>query len=124
MREGGFKQIRPGPQTWIKRREAVTERLVGLANKETKIVIYEKGCPITTAGFKGGYRYPDSAADKEPDKIRPLKDVHSHPHDGLQYLCGGLKAYSSARGYDKIPTPKYSFQKNTTTKKTKLRKAL
>ena len=76
MVAGGFTEITPGPMTWEKRREAVTERLVGLANKEPKLVVYEKGCPILAAGFKGGYRYSDSVANLEPDKVRPLKDIH------------------------------------------------
>jgi hypothetical protein len=112
MMAGGFKQIRPGPMMWEKRREAVTERLVGLANKEPKIVIYEQGCPILSAGFKGGYRYSDNIANAEPDKVRPVKDVHSHPQDALQYLCGGLRGFRTEGGYDKIPTPSYSFQKH------------
>lgn len=116
MYQEGFKQVRPGPMTWTKRREAVTKRLVGLANKEPKIEIYEPGCPILVAGFKGGYRYADSVAVTEPDKVRPLKDVHSHPHDGLQYLCGGLEGFRKDGGYEAIPTPQYSFQKHDTPK--------
>jgi len=110
MSLGGFRQIRPGPMNWERRREAVTERLVGLSGRLPKIVIYEKGCPILSAGFKGGYRYADSISNLEPDKVRPLKDVHSHPHDALQYLCGGLKTYRTERGYADIPTPTYGFQ--------------
>jgi len=112
MIAGGFKNIRPGPMTWEKRREAVTKRLVGLANKEPKIVVYEKGCPILAAGFKGGYRYSDNVANLEPDKVRPLKDIHSHPQDALQYLVGGLESYRREGHYNKIPTPHYSFQKD------------
>lgn len=116
MVAGGFRQVRPGPMTWEKRREAVTARLVGLSNRKPKILIYERGCPILTAGFKGGYRYADSIATTEPDKVRPLKDVHSHPHDGLQYLCGGLHSWRRDGGYAEIPAPSYGFQKHTTPK--------
>lgn len=108
---GGFKQVRPGPMTWEKRKESVDEFLVSLARGEAKILIYEKDCPILSAGFKGGYRYPDSVTSVEPDKVRPIKDIHSHPHDALQYLMGGLKSYK-AQNYDyEIPTPNYGFQK-------------
>lgn len=110
MMDSGFKQVRPGPMTWEARKEAVTERLVGLAKGKPKTLIYEKGCPILTAGFKGGYRYEDSVANKEPDKIRPIKDIHSHPHDAYQYKCGGLKTYIKQNNYD-IPVPTYGFQK-------------
>lgn len=122
MVKGGFKQIRPGPMTWEKRREAVTERLVGLANKKPKILIYEPGCPITAAGFKGGYRYADSVADLEPDKVRPLKDIHSHSQDALQYLCGGLKSYRKDNGYTEIPMPHYGFQRSAEDARPQLRK--
>lgn len=115
MNQGGFKQVRPGPMTWEKRREAVTRRLVGLANKEPKILVYEPGCPVLAAGFKGGFRYSDNIANVEPDKVRPVKDVHSHPHDAAQYLCGGLEGYRRDGGYLNIPTPNYSFQKQEST---------
>jgi hypothetical protein len=109
--KGGFKNVRPGPITWERRKEAVDSFLVGLSKGEGRLQIYEKGCPVLTAGFKGGFRYADSVSQAEPDKIRPIKDIHSHPHDGLQYLCGGLKAYVSDRYNFDIPAPAYSFQK-------------
>lgn len=95
MMLGGFKQVRPGPMTWKKRVDGVTEYLVGLVAGKPKILIYEPDCPTLVAGFKGGFRYPDKTTEVEPDKVRPIKDIHSHPHDGLQYLCGGLKSYAS-----------------------------
>lgn len=113
IKEAGFRQVRPGPMTWEARKEAVTERLVGLAKGKPKILIYEKDCPILAAGFKGGYRYPDKLISEEPDRARPIKDVHSHPHDGLQYLCGGLKAHIKTNYNIEIPTPSYGFQKGS-----------
>lgn len=109
--EGGFKNVRPGPMTWTRRVESVTDFLVGLSKGESRIQVYEIDCPILVAGFKGGFRYPDSILDAEPDKIRPIKDIHSHPHDGLQYLCGGLKNYRAENYNYEIPTPNYGFQK-------------
>jgi hypothetical protein len=113
MIKGGFKQIRPGPVTWNKRVEAVTGYLIGLAKGKPKIQIYEPDCPVIVAGFKGGFRYPDSVLSVEPDKMRPIKDIHSHPHDGLQYLCGGLRSYIASNYNIDIPTPNYGFQKHT-----------
>ncbi len=112
----GFKKVFPGPMTWNKRVDAVTERLTELVKGRPKILIYEIGCPILTAGFKGGYRYKDEISDAEPDKPKAVKDIHSHPNDGLQYLCGGLKNFRHAHHYDDIPTPYYSILKDTTTK--------
>lgn len=111
MQASGFRQIRPGPMTWEARKESVTERLIGLAKGKPRLLIYERDCPILAAGFKGGYRYPDSISNVEPDKVRPLKDIHSHPHDGLQYLCGGLKSHIKQNYNFNIPTPNYGFQK-------------
>lgn len=114
MQKGGFRQIKPGPMTWKKRVESVTERLTGLARGQSKILLYEKGCPTLVAGFRGGFRYADGVSEKEPDKPQAVKDSHSHPHDALQYLCGGLASYRSQNYSHNIPTPSYSFQKTET----------
>lgn len=111
MMAGGFKQVRPGPMTWNKRVDAVTSYLIGLAKGKPIFQVYEADCPILVNGFRNGFRYPDKTADIEPDKIRPIKDIHSHPHDGLQYLCGGLRAYTNEHYNITIPEPKYGFQK-------------
>lgn len=113
MQQGGFRQIRPGPMTWIKRVEGVTSYLIGLTQGKPKLLIYEPDCPLLVAGFKGGFRYPDSILDTEPDKMRPIKDIHSHPHDAFQYLCGGLRDYKRTNYDYNIPTPNYGFQKHT-----------
>lgn len=109
----GFKNVRPGPVTWEKRKEAVDKRLVGLSRGQAKIQIYEPWCPILVAGFKGGFRYPDSVSNTEPDNVKPVKDIHSHPHDAFQYTCGGLDAYKSQLYNVEIPTPQYGFQKTS-----------
>lgn len=111
MVKSGFRQIRPGPQTWNKRVEGVTDWLLGLAAGSAKFQVYEKDCPTLVAGLKGGFRYPDNVASSEPDKLRPVKDIHSHPNDALQYLCGGLKAHQRSNYSINIPPPTYGFQK-------------
>ena len=110
--KGGFKQIRPGAMTWKKRVESVVEYLIGLTKGESKILVCERECPILVAGLKGGFRYPDEVANKEPDKLKPVKDIHSHPNDALQYLCSGLKSYRRENYDYEIPAPTYGFQKN------------
>lgn len=109
---GGFKNVRPGPMTWEKRKESVDRLLVGLSGGLAKIQLYERDCPVLVAGFKGGFRYPDSVTNVEPDKVRPVKDIHSHPHDALQYLCGGLENYKKEHYNINIPTPSYGFQRH------------
>jgi len=113
MNKGGFKQTRPGAMTWNKRVDAVVKYLVGLSKGRPKIVIYETDCPILVAGLKGGFRYPDRVAEVEPDNLRPVKDIHSHPNDALQYLCSGLQDYRKSN-YDmkEMPIPSYGFQKD------------
>lgn len=111
MMKHGFKQVRPGPTAFKARVEGVVSYLVGLTHGQPKILIYEPDCPIFVAGFKGGYRYPDSVSNSEPDSIKPVKDIHSHPHDGAQYLCGGLRSFRQQNYNYDIPSPSYGFQK-------------
>lgn len=116
MQKNGFRKIRPGPMMWKKRVEGVVEFLVGLAKGLPKFQVYEPDCPTLVAGLKGGFRYPDKVTDVEPDQAKPVKDIHSHPNDALQYMCGGLKSYR-AENYSgaEIPTPNYGFQKQHST---------
>lgn len=111
MIQKGFKQIRPGPVSWKKRVEGVVEYLTGITKGKPRFQIWEEGCPILVAGLKGGFRYPDKVTEVEPDKVKPVKDIHSHPNDALQYLCGGLKGYMNANYNIEIPVPHYGFQK-------------
>lgn len=115
--EGGFRQVRPGPVTWEKRKSSVTEWLIGLAGGKPKLLIYEPDCPTLVAGFKGGFRYPDKTTEVEPDKVRPIKDIHSHPQDAFQYLCGGLKSYASENYNIDLSAPSYGFQRSGREKK-------
>lgn len=122
MAKHGFTRVFPGAQTFKARIDAVTERLVGLSKGKPKILIYEPLCPVLVAGFKGGYRYSDKVSEAEPIKPEAIKDQHSHPADGLQYICSGLKNYRS-QNYDfKVPTPQYSFQKQDKVERPQLRK--
>lgn len=108
---GGFSQAHPGPMGWKKRVDSVTDLLTGLVQGKPKIVVYEPGCPTLVTGFKGGYHYPEKIADNEPDKPKAVKNIYSHPHDALQYLAGGLKAYRSSYYEINIPAPSYGFQR-------------
>lgn len=122
MAKHNFTRVFPGAMTFKARIDAVTERLVGLTKGKPKILIYEPGCPVLVAGLKGGYRYSDKIADAEPTKPEAIKDQHSHPNDGLQYMCSGLKNYRSTNYNAPIPTPNYSFQKQDRAERPQLRK--
>lgn len=111
MIKSGFKQIKPGPLTWKKRVESVVEFLTVMSKGQPRFQVYEPDCPILVAGLKGGFRYPDKVSEIEPDQLRPIKDIHSHPNDGLQYMCGGIKSYLGSNYSIEIPTPSYGFMK-------------
>lgn len=97
----------PGPVVFEERRKGVVHFLQKMNPKGPCFQIYSVGCPVTIKGFEGGYRYADSVVEIEPSKIRPVKDAHSHPHDGLQYLaCGVHDVVKKARAT--IPRPLYT----------------
>lgn len=97
----------PGPVTWEKRRSAVEHFLVRKTREGECFEIYETDCPTLTRGFKGGYRYPEKSKDVEPTKLRPIKDVHSHPHDALQYIAAGVRQGGLRSSSAQIPTQRY-----------------
>ena len=103
--------IIPGEITWEKRRKSVEDLLVKLSNKMGCLVINNGECPILQAGFEGGYRYPESALELEMNKIRPIKDKHSHIHDALQMIT--TKVFEiNGRPKIVIPSQGYSWQNN------------
>lgn len=107
----GFKKIRPGAVTWNKRKESVSEYLKSMSQGKPRMVIYEKDCPVLVTAFKGGFRYPKSIKDAEPEKLKPLRDEYCNPSEALQMLCSGLSTGTSDLASISIPTPSYGFQK-------------
>lgn len=85
-------QCIPGEITFDKRRKSVEHFLLGWSpsKNQPNLQVDLAGCPVLIRGFSGGYRYDDKIVDREPNKIRPRKDEHSHPHDALQYLTSGI----------------------------------
>lgn len=102
-------RIKPGPQHFEPRKNAVEHFLLKIDREGPGLLISERGCPILVEGFAGGYRYPDKAADIEPNKLRPLKDNYSHPADALQYAAYIAKMNQSHGTKISIPAPHYSF---------------
>lgn len=113
MRENGLRNIHPGPIGWEERRKAVEHYLLKTDREGAGFQINEEHCATLIEGFGGGYRYPDSANEIQPDKIRPLKDHYSHPHDALQYLAGGSRRKLSGRKVT-VPRPSYKFGESDT----------
>ncbi len=101
----------PGPVTWEKRRSGVEYFLTRQSKAGPRFTIDLAECPVLVRGFEGGYRYNEKAFEIEPNKARPLKDEHSHPHDALQYICSAIIDWKPNRPSN-IPRPSYSFSKS------------
>ena len=106
----GFRNVRPGPVTWEKRRKSVEDYLTAIYGEGPGLLISESDCPLIVEGFGGGYRYAENAINIEPTKIAPLKNKYSHPHDGLQYVAAGASELRRSYGFAEIPVPSYGFQ--------------
>lgn len=104
--QGGFNPM-PGPVTWEGRRKSVADLLGALDKGKPCLQIYEKGCPVSVKGFKGGYHYPEKSVDLAPFQLRPLKNMASHPHDCIQYICSGIKNIRVEQEGLGIPIPSY-----------------
>lgn len=105
--KAGFNPM-PGPVTWEGRRKSVADALSGLDKGKPTLQIYEKGCPVSVKGFKGGYHYPEKDIDIAPSQLRPVKNASSHPHDCIQYICSGVKNIRIDSGGLNIPSPSYN----------------
>lgn len=115
MAAAGIVRINPGAIDWESRRSSVEHFLTRFVRRDKEVipcfVIDLEGCPLLVSGFTGGYQYPEKALEIEPEKIRPIKNKFSHPHDGLQYLT------SMARNLVRpdyglqidIPVPSYNY---------------
>lgn len=67
-------------------------------------MISKKGCPNLIKGFIKDYVYKRLAVGgEEKYRDKPDKNMASHPHDALQYICLGMASESIA---SKIETPK------------------
>jgi hypothetical protein len=103
---GKYFNVTPGPIAFEERKNSVTRFLMRLEKGKPSFQVFAKDAPILLKGFEGGYRYDEKSLEIEPNKIRPIKDLHSHPHDALQYLCSGVNEVV-IRNQKAIPTPVY-----------------
>lgn len=100
----------PGPVAFEERRKSVEYFLTRQTKAGPCFSIDASECPVLTKGFIGGYRYPEKSAEIEPQKIRPLKDEHSHPHDALQYIASRI-VMMRHKSKVKIPILGYGWDK-------------
>lgn len=109
MAAQGLKNIFPGPIDWESRRKSVEHFLLGQTKEGANFLLDPKTCPTLSKGFNGGYQYPERYATVEPGRPAPIKNRYSHPHDALQYLCGGAVSLTRKKSSVEIPIPTYSF---------------
>lgn len=109
--DAGFTKIVPGAISFEERRMSVENFLTRRTKTGPSFQVSLPNCPILVRGFQGGYRYSDTVIEKEPNKIRPLKDIHSHIHDSLQMVTSKILMTSSDQGVN-VPSPSYSWAKN------------
>ncbi|WP_336800493.1 hypothetical protein [Kaistia sp. MMO-174] len=57
--------------------------------KDPNMLISPTGCPILVRGFASGYKFAKRTDGQF--EATPAKNAFSHPHDGLQYLVGGVR---------------------------------
>jgi hypothetical protein len=90
VHDSGLTNIVPGEITWEARRTSVEDLLTRRTKDGPALQVSMPNCPVLTRGFQGGYRYHEKALEREPANLKPLKDVHSHIHDGLQMIASRL----------------------------------
>lgn len=90
-RTGGLTLYKGWTNDPARRQQAVTARLTRLANGGPAIIV-SPSCATLIQGFKGGYRFEKKKVLGSLDAYHeePAKNLYSHIHDGLQYLCSNL----------------------------------
>lgn len=111
MAECGLRNIAPGflVNNWEPRRKAVEYFLTRHGKSGACFRLHVPDATTLARGFSGGYQYPEKYAQVEPGKPSPIKNKYSHPHDALQYLCGGALGLIERKAPVEIPVPRYTL---------------
>jgi hypothetical protein len=88
------------------RREAVARYLTRLIDGQPGFVM-DQSCVMLRKGFIGGYAYKRINVSGERYRDVPDKNIYSHPHDALQYLC--MYAQYQGSGWQKIKERKLTL---------------
>lgn len=102
---GAYWDVKPGAITLTKRIGSVESFLTETSRGEPCFKISAPNCPVLIRGFLGGYRYPETNIG-DP---KPIKDEHSHPHDGLQMITSSIRLLTKTKSA-KIPSQQYFRQ--------------
>jgi hypothetical protein len=105
------KRIIRGANAPVQRRTAVIDFLKDNV-KGLPCLFVDPSCEYLLKGFNGGYMYGYKNGTLKP---KPEKNIFSHIHDGLQYLCSRVR--SSDLGFStsqiKITEPRFGKEKPT-----------
>jgi hypothetical protein len=90
-REGGLQLVPCWTNDPDERQRAVTRRLERL-HQGAPAIVFSPVCTVLIGGFNGGYRFEKKKIEGTHDEYKeePNKNLFSHSHDALQYLCAGL----------------------------------
>lgn len=100
----------PGIQVPATRRNAVVRFMQRNVRGESAFLV-DPTCKMVVGGFEGGYHYQFNNSGQLREK--PEKNVYSHPHDALQYICTRVLELDLT-GSDSMPTikqPSYGFSR-------------
>jgi hypothetical protein len=92
------KKIYLGANAPAARRTAVIDFLSANV-RGLPCMLIDPSCDILIKGFSGGYMY---AYFQGTLKTKPDKNIFSHIHDALQYLCSKVKTVDMQRGADGV----------------------
>lgn len=109
--------VTPGIQTPAKRLGAVRSFLTRVSGGAPALWL-DPSCVQLIGGFDGGYHYAYNLSGQLREK--PEKNIYSHPHDALQYVCTRITDMDLT-GNDpiKIAQPTYGFKGASQIKETR-----
>lgn len=116
MRDFDLSPIAASTNDPGKRIDAVMELLMRLCDDGKPAIIINPSCQMLIQGFEGGYHYPEKPTQSRKAD-QPVKNLYSHIHDALQYVCLRMKSHSKRKlnedeAYERSLTrPNYSFSK-------------
>jgi hypothetical protein len=106
--EAGFNPS-AGPISFTERKKGVEHFLISMAAGKPKLQINTQDCPVLVRGFEGGYQFAEGQDKLETrEKVRPLKNEYSHPHDALQYVAAEIIKLNH-KSTKTLPKLKYGF---------------
>jgi hypothetical protein len=89
LRKEGYKNVIPAQSNGLLSRHMAVESYLGKLIDGQPGFILSPNCAMLRKGFNGGYRRKKIPGLEEYYDI-PDKNMYSHYHDALQYLCMGI----------------------------------